>query len=227
METIEGLSLTVRQKIPTAMSMEHGIPTDEMRHWRFTLRTAVHSSWATLEGVMAVIGEGARIDHRVAHTDVLATTITGSCIKLMAALIGKRTIVRCTTIEDVVAVTEGAGTVRRAAYTSDLATDSIEYGTNLPAALEDEWIVVHCTTVESTVGLDTDIHGAYTHPNFEVAVHMREVALVDSTETAFGGCTCGGRAAVLRTVVHYSETVSANMFTVDSESEEVHLSHSS
>lgn len=160
---------------------------------------------------MVVIREGARTDHRATHTDVLATAIIGSCIKLMATLKGERTDVHCTTIEDVVAVTEGARTVRRATYTDDLDTNSIEYGTNLPAALEDEWTVVHCTTFESTAGLDADIHGADTHTDFEAAVHMREAALVDSTETVFGGCTCGGRATVLKTVVHYYETVSVNM----------------
>lgn len=68
--------------------------------------------------------------------------------------------------------------------------------------------------VEDTVGFDVVIHGTNTHQDFEAAVHMRVVVFVDSLETAFYGCTWKERAADLRTILHYLETILANMWTV-------------
>lgn len=57
------------------------------------------------------------------------------------------------------------------------------------------------------------IHGTDTLQDFEAVVHMRGAAFVDSLGTAFCGGTWKGRAADLRTVLCYSETVLAKMLT--------------
>lgn len=55
------------------------------------------------------------------------------------------------------------------------------------------------------------IHGVDTCSNFEFAIHMREVALVNSIEIMFSGCTCGERVAILRTILCYLKAILTNI----------------
>lgn len=176
LEAIECLSLAMRRKILTAISIER---------WRAAFGIAIHLLGAAHEDVMAVIdGEGERTVLKAAYINDMATANTEYGIGLRVAsrnMLGTMTL----------------GTA------DDCAT----------AALEDEWTAVHCMSVEVTAGFGVDIYGADTHPDFGAAVHMGEAAPVDNTKIAFGGCTWRGRAAVLRTVLHYPEVVFANIRT--------------
>lgn len=77
-EANEGLSLTT-------MSMERCIPNDNMWRWRVTFGTAAHSTWATLENVMAITGGGAKTVHGAAYIDDLATACIEYGTNLRAA----------------------------------------------------------------------------------------------------------------------------------------------
>lgn len=63
-------------------------------------------------------------------------------------------------------------------------------------------------TVEA---IDANIYGVEVHPYLEIAIHMREATFVDSLETTFNDCIWRERATILRTILHYSKAILANI----------------
>jgi len=114
--------------------------------------TIVHSSWASLKGVMAVMGDE-----------------------------GVRTIIE------------------------------MFIGCATTVMIMSEGTIVHYMIVKDTVELDVVIHRADTPLVLEVVVHMRKVALIDSSEATFNNCTWIGRVGVLRTILRYPKVISSNI----------------
>lgn len=65
--------------------------------------------------------------------------------------------------------------------------------------------------VEDSVRFDIVIQWTNTHPNLEVDVHMREVALIDSSNIIFGGCIWKQWTTNWRTILHYPKAILANI----------------
>lgn len=133
----------------------------------------VHSSGASLENVMVIIGgKGERTILKAAYIDDMATANIDYGINLRVtsrSMLGTMVL----------------GT------TKDHAT----------MTLEDEWIAIHCMSIEIIAGVVVIIYGADTHPNFGAPIHMGDFASIDSAKVAFNEYTWKGRVAILRTIL--------------------------
>lgn len=81
------------------------------------------------------------------------------------------------------------------------------FGGATAAMIEGEWNVIHYVTIEDINVIRQRVD---TQPNFRIAIHMREVAFIDSSKIAFGGYAWKGWSADWGTILHYPKVILTN-----------------